>query len=340
MTGYAQDRPLASVSLDVDNQWSYMKTHGDAGWESRPSYLDVFVPSVLGALDELALKITFFVVGIDCARDENRFALRMLTARGHEVGNHSFEHEPWLHRYSREQLVREVATAEDAIELATGQRPTGFRGPGFSWSPTLLQVLEERGYLFDASTLPTYLGPVARAYYFWTARSFTTEELKEREGLFGSFGDGLRPVKPYRWRLPDGKSLLEIPVSTIPGIKTPFHLSYLLYLSRFSERLAMAYLHTAIAACRATGTEPSFLLHPLDLLGGDQVPQLRFFPGMDLGGDRKRAFFLKVMRTLAEHWTLVPMGTHARSLLARNVLRERGAPVHHAPVAARAAGGR
>ena len=27
----------ASLSLDLDNQWSYMKTHGDDGWESYPS---------------------------------------------------------------------------------------------------------------------------------------------------------------------------------------------------------------------------------------------------------------------------------------------------------------
>ena len=340
MTQLANDRPLASVSLDVDNMWSYMKTHGDAGWESRPSYLDVFVPSVLGALDELDLKITFFVVGIDCARDENRFALRSLTARGHEIGNHSYEHEPWLHLYTREQLVHELSTAEDAIEMATGQRPTGFRGPGFSWAPTLLEILEERGYLYDASTLPTYLGPIARAYYFWTARKFTKEELKEREGLFGTFRDGLRPVKPYRWRLPNGRALLEIPVSTIPVVKTPFHLSYLLYLSRFSEGLAMAYLHTAIAACRATGTEPSFLLHPLDILGGDQVPQLKFFPGMDIGGDRKRDFFIKVLRTLGRHFTLVPMGAHARSLLARNRLAERDSALSAPPATALAAGGR
>ena len=24
-------KPIASLSLDLDNQWSYMKTHGDAG---------------------------------------------------------------------------------------------------------------------------------------------------------------------------------------------------------------------------------------------------------------------------------------------------------------------
>jgi hypothetical protein len=43
-------KPPASLSLDLDNQWSYMKTHGDAGWESFPSYLDVVVPRVLPAM--------------------------------------------------------------------------------------------------------------------------------------------------------------------------------------------------------------------------------------------------------------------------------------------------
>ena len=37
-------KPLASLSLDLDNKWSYMKTHGDAGWEALPSYLDACVP--------------------------------------------------------------------------------------------------------------------------------------------------------------------------------------------------------------------------------------------------------------------------------------------------------
>ena len=56
------DKPTASLSLDLDNQWSYMKIHGDAGWEEFPSYLDVFVPHVLDILDELGLKITFFTI--------------------------------------------------------------------------------------------------------------------------------------------------------------------------------------------------------------------------------------------------------------------------------------
>jgi hypothetical protein len=30
-------KPLASLSLDLDNLWSYMKTHGDPGWEDPAS---------------------------------------------------------------------------------------------------------------------------------------------------------------------------------------------------------------------------------------------------------------------------------------------------------------
>jgi peptidoglycan/xylan/chitin deacetylase (PgdA/CDA1 family) len=313
-------RPYASVSLDVDNLWSYQKTHGDTGWETRPSYLDVFLPHALDALDALDLRITFFIVGVDAERPENAAALRAVTARGHEVGNHSFEHEPWLHLYEPARLEAEIARAEDAIAAATGERPIGFRGPGYSWSPALLEVLAARGYLYDASTLPTYVGPLARAYYFWTAR-LSAEQKAERSVLFGTLRDGFRPLKPYRWRLDGGGTLLEMPVTTFPGLKTPFHLSYLLFLSRFSEKLMVGYLRAALAACRLTGTEPSFLLHPLDLLGSDQVPQLAFFPGMDLTGRRKVELFHRVLRVLGEHYSLVNMSTHARALLADSRLR-------------------
>jgi len=315
-------RPLASVSLDVDNLWSYMKIHGDAGWEARPTYLDAFAPAVLEPLARLRLGITFFIVGVDAAREENVAALRSFAAAGHEVGNHSHEHESWLHLYSPEQLREEIATAEAAIVQATGQRPIGFRGPGFSWSPALLEVLAEREYLYDASTFPTYLGPVARAYYFRTAK-LTPEQRKERKALFGGFAEGFRPVKPYQWRLASGRTLLEIPVTTMPVVKAPFHLSYLLWLSRYSEAAMTAYLRTAVTLCRLTGTEPSFLLHPLDILGGDLAPPLRFFPGMDLPTTRKVRLFEKVLRILGEHFELANMSTHARAILRRQALPQR-----------------
>lgn len=306
-------KPLASLSLDLDNKWSYMKTHGEPGADTFPSYFDVLIPYVLDLLDLHGLKITFFVVGQDAALDRNRDYLRMLTTRGHEVGNHSFHHEPWLHLYARKQIEKEVSGAEAEIERATGQKPVGFRGPGFSWSPDLLNVLSDRGYIFDASTFPTYLGPIARFYYLSTSR-LTAEEKDQRRLLFGNFKEGLRLVKPYRWQLPNGSALLELPVTTIPGIKVPFHLSYLLYLSRISLTLMLLYLKMALSLCRLTLTEPSFLLHPLDFLGADQVPELAFFPGMRASTAQKREIFRHVVRELERHFILVDMTTHAESI--------------------------
>jgi len=82
-----------------------MKIHGDEGWDNYPTYLDIFVPYVLDILDELGLKITFFIVGKDADDEKNKPYLQMITQRGHEVGNHSYHHESWLQKYSKEELV-------------------------------------------------------------------------------------------------------------------------------------------------------------------------------------------------------------------------------------------
>src|SRR5436305_2674393 len=107
-------KPLASLSLDLDNKWSYLKTHGDAGWETYPSYLPLVVPRVLDFLRQRGLTITFFIVGLDADRAENRAVLRAIADAGHEVGNHSFKHEPWLHLYSDPEIEAELSRAEDA----------------------------------------------------------------------------------------------------------------------------------------------------------------------------------------------------------------------------------
>lgn len=312
-------KPLASISLDLDNLWSYMKTHGDSGWEKFPSYLDIFIPHILDILDRLNLKITFFIVGQDAALDKNRDILAALTERGHEVGNHSFHHEPWLHSYERDTIEREILEAEEQIIRVTGQKPIGFRGPGFSWSKDLFEVLLENGYVYDATTFPTYLVPLATAYYFRNS-NLNAEEKNQRKEIRGGLREGMRPIKPYCWKLASGRRLLEIPVTTIPIIKTPFHLSYLIFLSQFSSLIMLLYLKMALALCRLTRTEPSFVIHPTDLLGGDQVPGMRFFPGIDLSADRKLQIFKIVIKELSKHFTLVNMRFHAESILQRNYM--------------------
>jgi hypothetical protein len=202
----------------------------------------------------------------------------------------------------------------------------GFRGPGFSWSPELLELLSTREYLYDASTLPSFLGPVAR-WYFLARSGLSPEERRRRGALYGTFRDGLRPLRPYRWQLRSGSHLLEIPITTFPVIRLPFHMSYLIYLSRFSRGLMRTYLRTGLELCLRSGVNPSFLLHPLDILGRKEAPELAFFPGMDLPTTHKRAVVREVIDTLAAHFTLVTMSSHAAQALAhqRLVVLEPGA---------------
>jgi hypothetical protein len=305
--------PPASLSLDLDNLWSYLKIHGDPGWDSFPSYLDVVVPRVLAFLAERKLWITFFVVGQDATREENRAALAAIAAAGHEIGNHSFRHESWLHLYSEPELDEELARAEAAIEAATGRRPVGFRGPGFSLSAATLAVLARRGYRYDASTLPTFLGPLARAYYFRTA-GLTEEQKRQRSVLFGKFGEGFRPIRPYRWRLGPTDRMIEIPVTTMPIVRTPIHLSYVLYLDLISPALGRLYFNNALRLCRWTGVQPSILLHPLDFLGSDDTDALSFFPAMRRTSAWKLERVSGHLGVLAKRFEILSMGEHAERL--------------------------
>ncbi len=302
-------KPLASISLDLDNQWSYMKTHGDKGWESFPSYFDKFIPDFLQILESFRLKITFFVIGQDAALEKNRIFLKLIASSGHEIANHSFNHDPFIQLYNKDELTEEIVKAENAIVEATGIKPVGFRGPGFSWGKDLFEVLLNNGYIYDASTFPTFLGPLARKFYFASAK-LTPDEKEKLKNLYGGFSEGFRSINPYFWQV-NGKKIREIPVSTFPVLKFPVHLSYLLYLAKYSEKLMFFYLNSAIKMAKLTKTEMSFLLHPTDILGGDVVPELSFFPGMELSTLQKKEIFAKILRILNSNFTLVPMKDHA-----------------------------
>jgi len=308
--------PAASVSLDLDNLWSYMKTHGEEEWREYPTYLDVLIPLVLDFLRDHDVHISFLVVGQDAIRPENHEPLRMIAEAGHEVGNHSFNHEPWMQEYDADAIASELNEAHAAITNAAGVEPVGFRGPGFCHSATLIRELIAMGYQWDASLLPSFIGPLARLYYFRTS-SLEQEERETRSALFGTFRDGLQPLKPFDWASESG-SILEIPVTTIPFVRAPFHMSYLLWLSRYSESLALAYFDIALTMCRLRGVEPSFLLHPLDFLGKDDESRLAFFPGMDMTRDQKIAFAAKVMNRLKRNFHVVSLSDHAKRIRTRN----------------------
>jgi hypothetical protein len=100
-------------------------------------------------------------------------------------------------------------------------------------------------------------------------------------------------------------------------------MSYLLYIGRISPPLMFGYLRAAIGTCHVMGIQPSFLLHPLDLLDLSQAPGLSFFPAMDLPGPRKQDLVVGVLEMLQENFQLVPMAHFAGAVLAAGRVPER-----------------
>lgn len=313
MKAQANDgRLVASLSLDLDNLWSYLKIHGESSWQSLPTYLPVVVPRLLDYFASFEIFGTVFVVGQDTEVEENDEAIRAIAEAGHEIGNHSFSHEPWLHTFSRSQLTDELARTEEGLQRLTGRKPEGFRGPGYSFSETLFDVLTERGYAYDASTLPTWIGPLARAYYFRSAE-LGPDERRRRAQLFGRAQDGLLPVHPYHWS-GDDTALVELPVTTLPLLRVPMHFSYVLYLHSVSPWLARRYFVAALRMCELRGLGPSLLLHPLDLLDSSDAPGVGFFPGMGLSATQKRNVIDWCTAQLVERFDVGGTGEHVTAL--------------------------
>lgn len=299
----------ASLSLDLDNKWSYMMVHGDPQWRTLPSYLDAVVPRFLELLDAHGLKITVFIVGKDAQLPEHRDVLRSIASAGHEIGNHSHSHEPWFHRATPSTIESEISRAEEAITAAIGVRPRGFRGPGYARSPRILEILARRGYRYDASVLSTWIGPLARAYYLRSTQ-LQPEDEQRRSELFGSLGDGFGPNRRHVAQTGAGE-IAVMPVTTMPLLRVPIHLSYVMHLRTISRTLARAYVNTSLKACRLSGTEPSLLLHPLDFIGADECPELQFFPGMSLPRAERIEMADYFLRAYRKNFEVVALGEHA-----------------------------
>ena len=95
---------------------------------------------------------TFFIVGERVAQREG--VLRRLVRDGHELGNHSWDH-PDLRTLALHEVREQLIRTSDAIEAASGVRPSLFRPPyGYTSVPIeeLAESLGMRTMLWDVDT--------------------------------------------------------------------------------------------------------------------------------------------------------------------------------------------
>jgi peptidoglycan/xylan/chitin deacetylase (PgdA/CDA1 family) len=147
---------LCAVSVDLDEIPNYFAIHGlpeSTGPESHAVY-DVALDRLESFAESARLPLTLFAIGSDLARKEAATRLARAHANGHEIANHSLDHRYDLVRMGREEIRAQIEEGARAIERAVGERPVGFRAPGYTITDEVFEVLAEIGVAYDSSVFP------------------------------------------------------------------------------------------------------------------------------------------------------------------------------------------
>lgn len=110
----------------------------------------VGLPRILSLLDHHHVRATFFVPGHTAISFPD--AVRSISAAGHEIAAHGFIHESPV-ALTRTEEVDLLARSEELLHRVAGVRPLGYRSPAWDLSPHTMEILEERGYLYDSSLM-------------------------------------------------------------------------------------------------------------------------------------------------------------------------------------------
>jgi polysaccharide deacetylase family protein (PEP-CTERM system associated) len=144
--------PTLLLSVDFEDWHQLIRRRAGAeNWEQPGPALARQTEALLELLDELAVKATFFVLGM-AARGHPELVQRA-AQRGHEIGCHGDAHMP-VHSQTPAEFAADLKAARAAIEEVTGATPIGYRAPAFSitrdaaWA---YDVLAEQGFVYDAS---------------------------------------------------------------------------------------------------------------------------------------------------------------------------------------------
>jgi peptidoglycan/xylan/chitin deacetylase (PgdA/CDA1 family) len=139
----------------------------------RHSSVTRALPQILQALEETALRATFFVEGLNTELYPE--TLSAIAAAGHEVAYHGWCHEEWatLDAGDEAELLSRGVRALDEL----GLRPLGFRPPGGELTAASLRLLRERGFAYaspvgdavgarDGVAMLPFTWPLVDAYHY------------------------------------------------------------------------------------------------------------------------------------------------------------------------------
>lgn len=149
-------RCACAITFDMDaDSLIHISRPGDAHDRLYPISMGkygpgVAVPRILETYRRLGLRQSFFVPGW-CV-EQYPVAVEAMLEGGHEIGHHGYLHEdPTEHGPEEQAYWFDRALA--AHETATGRRPRGYRAPVYNVTQGVVDLLVDRGFLYDSSLM-------------------------------------------------------------------------------------------------------------------------------------------------------------------------------------------
>lgn len=151
----SSDRRTGTVCLTFDVDAESVMLAADPLHERRASLMshqrygpEVGVPRLLGLLERLGLRATFFVPG--ATADRHPAALAAILEAGHDVAHHGYLHESLVGvDESTERKYLELGL--DALQRVGGVQPIGYRAPWWEATDRTRSLLAEYGFRYDSS---------------------------------------------------------------------------------------------------------------------------------------------------------------------------------------------
>ncbi|MBU0970631.1 MAG: DUF3473 domain-containing protein [Proteobacteria bacterium] len=147
------EKPSLLLTFDIEDwfQVENFKSHIQfSTWNSLELRVEKNTILILDLLDSFSFKprATFFVLGWvaeKCPR-----LVREISNRGHEVASHGYGHD-LCPRLDKDLLLQDLHRSKVILEEITGKEVVGYRAPSFSVNDAVLAMIQDAGYLYDAS---------------------------------------------------------------------------------------------------------------------------------------------------------------------------------------------
>lgn len=146
---------VAILTFDVDGVSGAINQNPDSA--RLPSFMSareygpsVAAPRILDLLDKYGIKASFYIPGYVAETHED--LVRDIQRRGHEIGHHGYMHEPPA-TLTPEQEAAVLDRGSAILESICGDKPLGYRSPSWELSEYSLELLADRGFLYDSSLM-------------------------------------------------------------------------------------------------------------------------------------------------------------------------------------------